>query len=107
VAVRIGAYRQRVTLQQPVTTRDAQNAPVVDWTTLATVWARVTPALGQEQVQTGAMTSRVRYEVALRFRSDVTAAMRVLWGTKILRIHGVIDPDARRERLMLDCSELT
>lgn len=109
----IGRMRDRVTIQQKTTTTDTQLGRSVSWGTLATVWANVRPwpRAGGETIRAQAITAQMDYEVEIRYRADVTPTMRVLWtpydgSQKTLEIFEATPKDGRRERLLLQCSEV-
>lgn len=105
---RIGPMRERVTLQSATRTADAGGGAAVTWSPLAhgaTVWARVTPLSGSEALQAMRLQARVTHLVTMRWRDDVTAAMRLVWGARVLNIRAVTNPDERRRYLELLCEE--
>lgn len=103
-----GQLRERVVLTQMVQSTDSQGGHPMTPTTLATVWARVTPASSREQLAAQAVSSSVDYTVEIQYRTDVTPTMRVLWtpylGTqKSLQINNVTASAGRPDRLDLRC----
>ncbi len=87
----IGKMRQRLTLQQPVRAADGGGGAAVTWTAVADVWAALLPVGGDERVDADALQGRVTHEVWIRFRSDVAAPMRFIFGTRIFDIRSVTD----------------
>ncbi len=105
---RIGRLRERVTVQRAARDADAGGGAVVTWTPLAhapTVWARIEPLSGAEALQAMKLQARVTHRVTLRWRDDVTAAMRLVCGARTLNIRAVTNPDERRRYLELLCEE--
>lgn len=96
---RIGDLRRRLTLEAPSRAAEEAGAAVVTWTTVADVWADVRALRGRESVDADAIVASVTHEITLRWRGDVTAAMRLRDAAVIYRIHVVRDPDGRRRRL--------
>src|SRR5919201_3608350 len=96
--VPIGALRERITIQRLGTTPDSQGGQTGSPTTVATVWAAIeTNGRAAEALRAGAERAEVAYVVTIRRRTDVTAAMRIVWGTRTLLINGVAsDSDRRR-----------
>ena len=102
---------EQVTIQQNTTTTDNQGGRSSSWGTLATVWGHVRPLTSRESIQARQITSDTGYVVTVRYRTDVTAKMRVSWvpswssGTaaRILQIHGVrpMRPEQTLELLSL------
>lgn len=101
-----GRLRHRVALQSVALTADAVGGQTETPATVATVWAAVEAVGGTEyQAQDGvhgALTHRVR----IRYRTGITRTMRVLWGTRVLEIESVEDPDDRQRELHLLCREV-
>lgn len=107
--MRGGILRHRVTIQTPLTTVDSWGQPIEGWSDVATsVPAEVRDIRGREfwsggQAPAGEVTTRVR----VRFRSDVTRQMRVVYSGRNLLIEAVIDPDGKRTELHLMCQEMS
>ena len=106
--MRAGRLRHRVTIQGLTTTPNSYGEPVETWTNLATVWGEVTPLISQtREVFAQASEQRVARQtmnVRLRYRADITpATSRVVWGSHVLEVEAVFDPDGRRAKLDLIC----
>ena len=104
----IGSLRERVTIQSETRTADAAGGAVVTWSALPhapMVWARVEPLLGREALQAMQLKAPVSYRVTMRWRDDITAAMRLVWGARVLNIRSIINPDERRRYIELMCEE--
>jgi SPP1 family predicted phage head-tail adaptor len=105
--VQIGRLREPITIKARATTTDVGPGKTVAWTTtIATPRACIEPKATREQPQAGATTATAAYDVTIRYRTTVTTAHRITWGTKTLQIHGVTNPDGRRIWSLLDCSEV-
>lgn len=103
-----GELRERVTIQTRTATTDTQGGRSVAWSTLATVWAKVTPAMPAEQIAAQTIGSFGAYIVEMQYRTDVTALMRLSWtpylgSATTLEIHGVAQNAGRPDRLLLTC----
>lgn len=101
----IGALRHRVTLEAPVRTPDEGGAATITWTSLGSVFARIEPTAGREIEQADGIAARVTHKVLIRHRPDVTAAMRLVEGTRVLEIRAVLDLDGRRRWMQCLCEE--
>ena len=73
------------------------------WETHATVWANVKHLSGSEAIKADAEVSTVRASIRIRYRSDITAGMRVLIGLAVYDIEAVLSDTARREFVDLAC----
>lgn len=83
---------ERVTIQQPTQTDDGYGGKLVTWEELATVFAQVEPIFStaqSEQLVADQMTAYAGYRVTVRVRTDVTAAMQIIWKTHTLQIHSL------------------
>ena len=96
-----GDLRERVTIETATRTGDGAGGEVVSWTALATVWANVQSLSGTEVTEAERAEARGQYNVTIRFRDDVTAAMRLQWRGEVLNIRNVRDGDGRRRRLIM------
>ena len=99
----IGELRERVTLQSPVRAPDGAGGGDVTWTSGATVWAKVEERGGSEHAAGERLAGHARLRVTIRYRSGVTAEMRVMWNGRALGIAALRDPDGRKRFLVLDC----
>jgi SPP1 family predicted phage head-tail adaptor len=105
--MRSGLLRQRVTLQRVSVGTDSQGGPTRTFATLVDrLPAMVVPLSGQEALAAAQQTSELRTKVTIRFRTDVSAEQRLVWGTRTLEIGSVQYPDGRRDVLELICTEV-
>lgn len=110
-----GKLQHRVTIQTLVSPTDSSGDPqrgeqgeLIDpeWTDVATVWAAIEPLSAREFVQSAAMQSQVVARITIRQRAGITAAMRVVHGSKVYNVEGVLsDKESGLEYLTLPCSE--
>lgn len=101
----IGRLRHRVTLEEKTQAPDAAGGFAESWTPVATMWAAIEGRGGRESPQAEQIAGGERFLLRIRWRADVTAALRVIWGARVLAIDSVTDPDGRRRFLLLDCAE--
>lgn len=103
-APRIGALRDRLTLEQAVRTADGGGGAAVSWETVTELWAQVRPITGDERLRAGQVTGRITHKVTLRYRDGIVPAMRFRQGARILDIVAVLE-SGRRARLDCLCEE--
>lgn len=98
-----GRLDQRITLQLRApgvgTLGQAQNS----WTPVADVWAAAEPLRGREYFAAGQTQSEVTVRFTIRWRANVTAAMRVVWRGQAYDIASVIEPGGHKQMLELMC----
>lgn len=105
-----GKLRHRVTLQANTPSQDSYNEPIDSWANVATVWGEVRQQSGREALSnaTDQEVSTLMYTVVTRYRSDITInpyTHRWVWGTKVLDILAVRDPDGRSRTVVSECRE--
>jgi SPP1 family predicted phage head-tail adaptor len=102
-----GKLDKRVSIQQQSTTRDELNQKVDTWSTLTNgaVWASVQPLRASEAISYEASQMIRTHRVTIRYRADVTADMRLLFGVRVFKIVSIRNPDERGEFLELMCEE--
>jgi SPP1 family predicted phage head-tail adaptor len=103
--MRAGQLRRQVTIESRTTTKDTFGQALDTWTMVCTPYADMQPATGREMLAGEALVSQVSSVVEIRYRTDVTAAMRLRYAGRVLNIEAVIDVETRHERLHLMCSE--
>lgn len=105
--VAAGKLNHWVQLQAPATTQDPNTGEMIEnWTTVAEVWAEVVPMSAREFQAANAEQSEVRGRMAIRYREDVDATMRVIHRGKWYAILGVMeDAESGREHLTLMTAE--
>lgn len=100
-----GALRHRVTIQRLTRAGDGQGGHTETWADLATVWAAVAAISGRERYAAGQVVTAATHTVTIRHRTDVRAADRVLHDGKAFRVAFPSDPEGRRVKLVLLCTE--
>lgn len=105
----IGRLRHRVRIQQPTVNKDAGGAAKRTWATLGTVWAEVRTPQGLERAALEVDQVKATLTHTVRIRRPhftVTPACRVEWGSRVLQVQSVSDPDNRGEAQLLFCTEV-
>jgi SPP1 family predicted phage head-tail adaptor len=105
-----GELSERVTFQRPTTGEDALGQPLTTWVDVETnvhakVRARPLGLQSAEPSQADAVIVDAPVFVTVRYRTDITAAMRVVWrGVNHAIVGQPVDVGSRREALMMTCS---
>lgn len=87
----IGELRHRIQLQSSSESADSYGQDVRTWTTYGTVWARVEMKPGTEQQVGLSQQAMSPYTVTIRYRGDVLASHRIVYGAKVLEVVSVAD----------------
>lgn len=96
---------RKITLQQATLTADTVGGYVKSWNDMADIWAEVTPLRGQEALQGMQLQASQAVRFVIRWRSGVTAAMRISYNGRIYNIRAVINPQEKFEMLELLAEE--
>lgn len=97
--MRAGELNQRVTLQERLPGQNVLGEATGSWSDVATVWAQAQPLRGREWFAAGQMQQATDVRFRIRWRSDVTQSLRLLWRSEVYSIDGVIDVDGGRHTL--------
>lgn len=101
--VRAGRLNQRIQIQSKSETPDTDygGGKNASWTTVATIWAEVIPyGHGIEQFIGGATRSENSLTFRIRYRSDITASMRIVFQGRNYAIRGSYEPPEYRSTLL-------
>jgi SPP1 family predicted phage head-tail adaptor len=96
---------KRVLLQGPSYSSDGQGGSQETWNDISQVWAQIQPLNGYEKMQAMMIQSPITHKVMMRYRSDVTTALRLLYQDRVFDIKEVINVDEAKAFLQLRCVE--
>lgn len=107
--IQAGKLRHRVVIQKQAESQNQSDGSIIaEWVDVATVWAEILALSAKEFVTAQAEASKITTRITIRYRSDVTAKMRLYHAAKDMyyNIEGVLaDKDSGLEYLTLPCSE--
>jgi SPP1 family predicted phage head-tail adaptor len=106
-ARKIGALRQRFTLEAPVEVSDGAGGMSLSYTPVATLWGFITARNGYEIWAADRVEQNVSHQITLRYRAGVTAAHRLTLGARRFNIIAVADPDGLKKHLLCQVEEVT
>ncbi len=96
----------RLALEAPVETIDPVGGILRAWRLVDLVWARVRLLGGQERAAAAGEESAMTHEITLRWRADVTGAMRLRNGARVFEILSAADAQGARRHLVCRCREI-
>ena len=88
--MRAGDLDRRITIEQSTDTADSFGTPVPGWSELDVVWAKVRRRFGREFLE-GGVQAEADIVFTIRYRSDVTHAMRVVYDADNYDIVSIIE----------------
>lgn len=101
----IGKLRHAITIQRVAEAADGSGGFTATWSEYATSFAEITPASARERSFGHQIEHDVTHRVTMRYQAGIVAKMRILFGSRIFQIHGVINRDERSTWLDLLCEE--
>lgn len=109
--MRAGPLQSRVIIQHLVAGQEPDGQPVDVWANLIPdgdggVWANIRNLRGAEAIRADRETSTVQTSIRIRRRTDVTAAMRVVYGSTTYEIKAVLPDEVERDKVDLVCEVL-
>jgi SPP1 family predicted phage head-tail adaptor len=99
-----GKLNRRISIQSRDAGTDAAGQPVQTWTTLATVWAHILGTNGMQTIKAPLGGVEINaYSFRIRYRTDVDAAKRVVFGSQNYDVKQVRHDHAGKEWTDLVC----
>lgn len=96
-----GLLNRRITIQQRTGARDEYGGISEEWEDVATCWARVVPLRGQELYRAQQVRAENSHNFYVRYRADITAAMRIMYRGEPYNILSITDVEDRRRELQI------
>ena len=100
-----GRLNQRITLQQQVSTSDGGGGFSIAWQDVATLWAEIAPHRSSEPFLHDKLMLHNLHRITIRYRSDVAANMRFIFGSRIFLIIGITNVDEQKHTLEISVRE--
>lgn len=99
----IGRLSHRLTLEREARSGDGGGGAVVAWEQAADMWGAVEDLNGTERVRGDRISGEANAMITVRFRDDITPAMRFRNGMRVYNILAVLDGDGQRRYLRCQC----
>ena len=99
-----GKLNRRIQIQVDGEGQNAGGEPVHGWIKFADAWANIKTVNGREYATSDSEASEVTTSIRIRYRTDLTAKMRVVYKNTIYSIVAVLPDEAGREYVDLACS---
>lgn len=105
----IGKLRHRVRIEEKIRTSDGAGGAAVTWQEVVTIYCEIIPLGGMARLAAEQAESTISLRIRLRWRDGLRQGQRVVkkgpTTDRYFMIENVVDPDERRNWLILDCSE--
>ena len=100
-----GRLRHRITIQSRELVPNEIGEMEEEWAPLATVWASVEPARGNQYYAAKQLDAKVDGVVIMRYRSDIEPTMRIIYDGRILKIISLLTVKERKRELHIMYAE--
>ena len=97
--------RHTITIQEAVASLTAGGGSAVVWTKVVTVRAAIDPLSGSETLRAMQLQAKISHRITIRYRSGITAAMRILFGARTMNIRAILNPGERNRWLEIMAEE--
>lgn len=101
--MKAGLLNRKITIQALGSGVDAIGQPIESWSTFAQPWANIRFLNGVESVKGDAEVSVSKASIRIRYRQDITEAMRVVYNGITYQIKAVLPDEAGRDHVDLSC----
>lgn len=101
--MRIGTLNRQIIIERLSREVDGLGQSTGEWEPYATVWANIRHLSGLETIKAGAESAIGRASIRIRYRRDLTTAMRARHGDTVYAITAVLPDEQRREHVDLTC----
>jgi SPP1 family predicted phage head-tail adaptor len=101
----IEKLRHRLEVQAPVFTQNQSSETIKSWQNQFSLWGSVRAIAGTEETIGEGESPLTRYQVVIRYRTDITPEMRFVYDQHILNIKAVLDKQGRKKYLTCICEE--
>lgn len=101
----VSKMRQRVTIQAVSGASDGQGGISETWADVATVWASIEPMSDYERFQAQQLQTNTTHKVMIRYYSGLTTKHRLLFGSRVFNIKGILNLNEENAFMQLKCVE--
>jgi SPP1 family predicted phage head-tail adaptor len=99
------SLRHRLTIQTVTRTEDGQGGFTEAWADGDSVWASITPLKAYQRFQAMQMQAPATHKVVMRYRSDVSNAVRLTFGDRVFSVAEVLNVEERNRFLEITVTE--
>ena len=101
-----GTLRERITIERPVSLRNAMGLQEPGWEEVCRCLAAVVLETVGAESEGQALSSMPRYRVTVRRRDGIALDQRVRWTSRSLMVRQLLDDPRARDRIVMRCEEI-
>jgi SPP1 family predicted phage head-tail adaptor len=102
---RVGAMRNRFTIEQSVRVADGSGGYIESWIAVGEIWGYISAIAGSEHFQHDRMAGTVSHEIVVRHLDGLTPGLRLRLGLHRYHLRALFAADNRRRYLICQCEE--
>lgn len=101
-----GTLRERVTIERPVSLRNAMGLQEPGWERVCSCLAAVVPEGAGAESEGQALSAMPRYRVTMRQRDGIEIGQRIRWKGRSFVARQLLDDPRLRDRIVMRCEEV-
>jgi|SRR5215218_5974239 len=101
-----GTLRERVLIEQPVSTRNAMGLQEPGWEQVCRCLASVALESVGAESEGQSLSAMPKFRVTMRARAGIALDQRVSWNGRKLMIRQLLDDPRQRDRVVMRCEEV-
>lgn len=101
-----GILDKRITIQSKVETDDGEGGVTETWTDVLECWAQVQPFGGKQVYEYRSLNVKATHRIKVRGEIDVTEADRIIFRSRIFKIHVIEDELEENVLKWITCEEI-
>lgn len=102
-----GKYKHYCTVEAPAEGQDEVGQPLTGWVPFKKFWADIRGTAGLETIRADAEISIRKVSIRTRYRTDITAAMRIVCSGVTYNVKVVLPDTVGKKHLDLACEVAT
>lgn len=101
-----GTLRERVLIEQPISTRNAMGLQEPGWEQVCRCLASVALESVGAEAEGQALSAMPKYRVTIRSRGGIALDQRVSWDGRKLMVRQLLDDPRTKDRIVMRCEEV-
>jgi SPP1 family predicted phage head-tail adaptor len=101
-----GTLRERVTIERPISLRNAMGLQQPGWETVCSCLASVVLETVGAESEAQALSAMPKYKVTIRNRDGIALDQRISWNGRKLMVRQLLDNPRAKDRIAMRCEEV-
>ena len=101
-----GTLRERVTIERPVSSRNAMGLKQPGWETVCSCLASVALESVGAESEAQALSAMPKFRVTIRQREGIGLGQRISWNGRKMMVRQLLDDPRSKDRITMRCEEV-